>query len=146
MSNLVKYAEEELKRIGMGADNTDDYNKMMHDSIIEMVEKFSKQGHSGFSAGYALGILEKVLNYEPLTPLTGNDDEWMEITDMNQGELLYQNTRCPRVFKDSTHAYDVEGKIFHKKGEPNSSYTNGDSRVTITFPYTPKREYVEVSE
>lgn len=43
--------------------------------------------------------------------------------------------------KDGT-AYNIEGKVFSDDGEV--WYTNGDSRVNITFPYVvpDKPEYV----
>jgi len=140
MSNLVDYAEHELKLIGMGAGAEDEMNRLMHDDIIEIVKKFSDQGHSGFSAGYALSLLSKLLAYEPLTPLTGDDGEWNEV-----GQSTWQNKRCSHVFKDGKRAYDINGKIFYPKGKRDAAYTNKESHVTITFPYTPKREYVEVA-
>lgn len=37
--------------------------------------------------------------------------------------------------------YDTEGRVFC---DPDGiCYTNRDSRVDITFPYTPKTEYVK---
>lgn len=143
-SNLVQYAEDELSRIGMGADSREE-NKMMHDHIIHMVEEFSKEGHSGFSASYALSILKKLLNWEPLTPLTGEPEEWNDVSEAS-GEPMWQNKRCSRVFKDDTgRAYDIEGKVFTRKGE-GGAFTNSDSRVEVAFPYTPKTEYVELDE
>jgi hypothetical protein len=141
MSNLINYAESELSRIGMGADTTDEMNKAMHDHIITMVKAFSDEGHSGMSAGYALSILKKVLAYEPLTPLTGEDSEWTEV-----GGGVFQNKRCSRVFKHADRfdgqAYDINGKVFVDEG--GAAYTSSDSRVPVTFPYTPITEYVEV--
>jgi hypothetical protein len=147
MSNLVDYAESELQRIGMGADTSDEMNKLMHDNIIQVVKIFAEQGHSGFSAGYALGILKNVLNFEPVTPLTGEDDEWELINEQMGGrEGLYQNKRCSHVFKEDGQAYDSEGRIFYPTGQPDLSYTGASSHVPVTFPYTPTREYVEVEE
>ena len=54
---------------------------------------------------------------------------------------MYQNRRCPHVFKsDADGAYDIDGRVF--VDPDGSSYTSRDSRVSIEFPYTPKREYV----
>lgn len=146
MSNLVDFAEQELNAIGMGEDS-DDINKLMHDHIIHMVEEFSKEGHSGFSASYAIGILSKLLNYEPLSPLTGEDSEWITIDEGMIGRPnVQQNKRCGHVFKEDGKAYDTEGKIFYPKGQRDMTYTNFDSRTPIEFPYTPKREYVEVDD
>jgi hypothetical protein len=109
-----------------------------------MVEEFSKEGHSGFSASYAISILEKILRFEPLTPLTGEDSEWVEVM-----KGVYQNNRCSRVFKKDGVAQDNEAVVFYDiirddNGKEFKSYfTNWKSQKDVTFPYTPKREYVE---
>lgn len=146
MSNLVDHAEVELELIGMGKDAPDEMNRLMHDNIIEMIEKFSEQGHSGFSASYAIGLLDKLLGFEPISDLTGENSEWNDVSDMHDGSPMWQNKRCSHVFKDENHAYDIDGKIFYTKDDRSDTYTSGDSHVTITFPYRPKREYVKVKK
>ena len=140
MSYIEQFAIDELKRIGM-YESDDEMNNEMAEHILKMVKLFGEENHSGFSAAYAVSILEKLLRFKPLSPLTGNDDEWNEITE-EMGRKLYQNKRCSHVFKDENGAYDIDGKVFV---EPNgASYTNRDSRVYVEFPYTPKTEYVNV--
>jgi len=138
MSNIKDYAISELTRIGMyGSD--DEINNAMCKHILKMVDVFDEEGHSGFSAEYAVSILQKLLRFEPLSPLTGEDNEWNEV-----GPDVYQNKRLSRVFKEGKdgQAYDIRGKVFV---EPNgASYTSRDSRVYIEFPYVPKTEYVNV--
>jgi hypothetical protein len=140
MSNYKNYAIDELTRIGMYGSG-DEMNDMMCDHILKMVDLFAEEGHSGFSAGYAISILQKLLRFEPLSPLTGEDDEWCEVSDG-----LFQNKRLSRVFKNGKdgQAFDIDGKVFV---EPDGhSYTNRDSRVYIEFPYIPKTEYVNVEK
>lgn len=130
--NLYAHAVRELP-----AANGDEMQAMMNECLLQMVLVFSSQGHSGFSAAYATGALAKLLNFEPLGPLTGEDSEWIEV-----GDGVWQNNRCSHVFKDETGAYDINGKVFRT---PNSGcYTGRDSRVYIEFPYTPVCEYVDV--
>lgn len=140
MSNLVDHAEVELEALGMGKDADDEMNKLMHDNLIELVTVFSKQGHSGHSAGYAASVLFKLLNYEPLGPLTGEDSEWVDVGEQS-GYPLWQNKRCSHVFKDAEGAYDIEGKIF--RDPDGTTWANKDSHVRIEFPYSPTREYIE---
>jgi len=84
-----------------------------------------------------INLFERVARFEPLISLTGEDNEWYEV-----GEGTYQNKRCSHVFKENGQAYDIDGKVFR---EPNGNcYTSGKSRVNITFPYTPKTEYINV--
>ena len=141
MSNLIDFAKSELDIIGMKEDDLEISNRAMREHILRMVEVFSDEGHSGFSASYAAAILEKLLRFQPISPLTGEDSEWNLISEL---EKLYQNKRCSHVFKSNGKAYDLNGKVFIQ--ENGSAYTSADSRVDVTFPYTPKTEYVKVSE
>lgn len=153
MSNILAFTERELDIIGMTDDG--DMNGTMRKHLLHMVKEFADEGHSGFSASYAVQCLEKLLRFEPLSPLTGEDSEWNEIarelTVGNQG-TLYQNNRCGRVFKDDDGAYDIDGKVFYSwytsdNGEKiKSYYTSRDSRVPVTFPYVPTTVYEERNE
>lgn len=139
--NSEAYARRELELAGWFDDDSF-YGDMMGHAVLRMIREFSDEGHSGMSAGIATGLFKTLADFNPLTPLTGEDDEWNEI-----GEGRFQNRRCSHVFKDlgpeGFTAYDSEGRIFR---EPDGScFQSRDSRVTITFPYTPKREYVDVS-
>lgn len=135
MSNLVKHAERELALLSDG--ENDPMQDAMNKHLIGMVKLFAEEGHSGFSASYAVSALEKLLRFEPLKPLTGEADEWLEIQ-----KGVFQNTRCSHVFKEGDRAYDTHGKVFV---EPNgAAYTSRDSWVDVTFPYTPKTERVQV--
>ena len=139
MSNLLSYAEDELNRIGMTENSPDEMNVMMRKHIVHMVKEFSDEGHSGFSGRYALNILNKLLDFKPLTPLTGADDEWNDV-----GEDYWQNKRCSSVFKkaDGT-CYDIDGKVFwewyrDENGEAVKTYYSGSGCSTpVIFPYTP---------
>lgn len=141
MSNLIEFAKKELDIIGMKEDDSEISNRAMREHLLKMVEVFSDEGHSGFSASYAAAILEKLLRFQPISPLTGEDSEWNLISEL---ENLYQNKRCSHVFRENGKAYDIHGKVFVQ--ENGSAYTSGDSRIYVTFPYVPKTEYVKVSE
>ncbi len=137
MSNLVDHARTELEAAGLLSKESD-YDGMIGEAVLELMEVFAKQGHSGMSASITANAFDKVSRFLPLVPLTGADDEWNEV-----GEGHFQNRRCSHVFKDAAGAaYDSEGRIFR---EPNgSSYMSQASRVPVTFPYTPHSEVVDV--
>ena len=141
MSNLLAHAEKELDLIGLTEE--DEYNGMMRKHILHMMKEFSDEGHSGFSASYAIRILSKLMAYKPLSPLTGEDDEWTNVSDYGDGTPHYQNKRLSSVFKEGDgEAYNIDGKVFWEwckgeDGEPFKSYYScRDSRVPVTFPYT----------
>ena len=141
MSNLELHAKSEMEIAGL-FEKDSDYGGMLGDAVMKLVKVFADEGHSGFSAGMAISLFEKVARFEPLTPLTGADSEWMDVAQYGDGSMCFQNKRCSHVFKDANGAYDIDGKIFR---EPNGScFTSFESRVPVIFPYTPKREYVDV--
>ena len=137
--SLLDFARDELTRAGLfGKDS--DYGGMMGDAVMKMLEQFSDEGHSGTSASMAVSIFSRLARYEPLSPLTGADDEWGEPYSYDG---TCQNKRCPHVFKRGDgSAYDSRGRVFR---EPNGAcFTSSDSRTEIQFPYTPRVEYVDV--
>jgi hypothetical protein len=137
-SRLVRHAMDELDYIGMTENSPDDMNRMMRRHLIHMVTEFAKEGHSGFSAGYAITALNKLFDFKPLGPLTGKDEEWNEVS-----EGVCQNKRCSTIFKDDTgRACNIDGRVFwewytdEKTGETYKSYfTNYYSRLPVEFPY-----------
>ena len=138
---LVDFAKSELDRI---VKDEDGMQAWMNKQIIEIVETFAKQDHSGFSASYALEILKRVLAYKPITPLTGEDDEW------GTGASEDQNRRCPSVFrKPDGKAYDIDAVIVSDNGGI-TWYTSNRFRKEITFPYyppdLPEKVYIEYKE
>jgi hypothetical protein len=135
-SNLVTHAKIELR----AKLQDDGYDGEIARAVLELIEVFSKQEHSGMSAGFAISTFERLARFEPLGPLTGADDEWNEV-----GDGVFQNRRCSHVFKQADRfdgqPYDIQGRIF--RDPDGSCWQNGDSHVPITFPYTPKTEYVD---
>jgi len=103
--NLVDYAIDELKAIGMYGTG-DEMNQMMSNNIIELLEVFSKQGHSGFSAPYCINMFKQLANYKPLSPLTGNDDEWNCVSEQS-GYTMYQNKYKNNCDNRLTQCVDV---------------------------------------
>lgn len=138
-SYYEQHARRELQALGYNLDEKEEGpNKWVVENIMELLRVFADQGHSGSSAPYVANLFVKLALHEPLCPLTGDDTEWTDV-----GNNCWQNNRCSHVFKDADgRAYDIDGKIFR---EPSGAcYTNYESRVYITFPYTPSREYIDV--
>lgn len=140
--SLLEYAKSELDRIPKDEDGIQD---LMNKDIISIVRMFSEQGHSGFSAGYVLSALERLLRFKPLSPLTGADEEW---DDTGHGSL--QNKRCSSVFKkpDGT-CHDIDAIVVSDNGGI-TWFTSGRFRKEVTFPYAvplhPEKVYIEYTE
>jgi hypothetical protein len=153
MSNLENHALIEFRAAGWIDENgkfKDEMQEAICKHVLKLLKLFSKEGHSGSSAPYAINLFSTLAKFEPIVPLTGEDWEWNDVSEYGgrEGDPLYQNKRCSRVFKDSKGAYDIDGIVWYdwsideKTGERYKSYfTNRDSRVLVTFPYTPKTEY-----
>ena len=161
MDNLNKHALLEFRAAGWADENgiiQDEMQAAICEHVLELLKVFRDEGHSGSTAPYTVNLFKKLALFEPIVPLTGEDWEWHDT-----GWCL-QNIRCSHVFKQADRfdgqAYDSQGKVFFEwverpldedeKGYPGtrrykSSYTSRDSAVPITFPYTPKTEYVEKS-
>lgn len=73
---------------------------MLGEAIMELVRSFSRQGHSGMSAAMTSEIFNQLASWKPLTPLTDNPDEWMELEEEMVGydEMRWQSRRDPSCF------------------------------------------------
>lgn len=102
--SLVDYARSELERAGL-FDTDSDYDGMLGQAALAIVELFASQGHSGRSAVIVIELVNRLMRFEPLTPLTYEPDEWNEV-----GTGLWQNRRKSTVFSTdggATH-YDLD--------------------------------------
>ena len=102
--NLFQHAKRELELAGM-FDKDSDYNGMMGDAVLELMEVFASQDHSGFSASMCLDIFNKVAKFENLTPIGTTKDEWVDVSEQSQ-ESMWQNKRNSALFsKDNGKSY-----------------------------------------
>ncbi len=151
MSNTIHHALSEFVFAGWmtqdGVFNDESQESICQD-MIQVIELIDGQDHSGFSIQYLITHLPPLLKQEPLTPLTGEADEWMQFQDD-----LYMNKRCHRVVKygENEPSYDTEGVVYYEKtidsdGKESRTYFIEKPTTPITFPYTPTTVYVEASQ
>lgn len=149
MSNYVKHAMREFKAAGWIDEDgkyCDEMQELICNHVLKLLDVFEGEGHSGSSAPYAINLFSKLAAFEPITPLTGADSEWIDVSEYYDGKKVYQNNRCGAVFKDESkndgRAYWLDGKVFWEwaKSEIDgemfkSAYTSRDSIVFIDFPW-----------
>ena len=147
-SNLYQHAVKELQWLIDADEEEDDEdpnggpNKWAYDNILELIEVFARQGHSGMSAPYVIDIFKELANYKIIGGLTGEDDEWNDVSEYGDGTMLYQNNRDSRVFKDTSGAWFLDGTLFEDPIYPGNYMSTKKSREYIkSFPYTPKTTY-----
>ena len=161
---LIDHAKTELEIAGLFDKEGDFYEGMTGNAVMELIEIFSKQGHSGMSAPIVADIFKKLANYEPLGPITGKDEEWNDVSNLIDGRTLFQNKRCSALFKegkdeqpyyiDAIIKRDQRGITWSGKAWLNEEdWLNGDRSKMIdkrgyikSFPFTPKTFYIDVKD
>lgn len=138
-SNLIAHAKREIELAGVG-DADADYGGMIGKSVMELMEMFSQQGHSGQSAILTITMFAHLARYDVLTPLTDDPEEWMEITadmlteqDRIEGKRLWQSRRKPSVFSrdGGKNWHDLESETkgkSEKKGHSNGNKQPGSTK------------------
>lgn len=119
-----------------------------------VMEAFAKEGHSGGSAPYAASAiahsLKAVLGFQILSPLTGEDDEWVMIDKrISGGNVHYQNVRDGGVFKDENGNCSYNTAIVWQGEDDWDTFTGSlfgirSSQYIKEFPFMPKTFYVNV--
>ncbi|MCA9748784.1 MAG: hypothetical protein KC414_06740, partial [Romboutsia sp.] len=90
----------ELDKAGLFSKDSD-YDGMIGKAVMELINTFSNQGHSGFSAMWVNELFSKLSKYETLTELTSNEEEWVDIAKYDLGDkpqILWQSKRNPACF------------------------------------------------
>ena len=69
MSDYVNHAKAEFKKLGyipLDQEQEEGPNKWIQENVLELLDVFSKQGHSGFSAPYCIDMFQKLALFKPL--------------------------------------------------------------------------------
>lgn len=143
MSDIVSWAKSELDRIPNSFD--DKMQKLINDTIIEIIQKVSDQEYTDQVVDYMINLLTRLLKWKPISVLTGEEDEW--------GPFLYgsrQNKRYYSVFqREDGTVVDLDGVIVSDDGG-FSWFTSSKFDKKISFPYippiSPEKIYIEKFE
>jgi hypothetical protein len=94
--SLGDHAFRELSRAGF-FDKDSDYEGNLGHAVMELIDIFSDQGHSGYSAQAVIALFTKLAKWEPLSLITSDPEEWNDVSEMS-GQPMWQNKRDSRCF------------------------------------------------
>lgn len=118
-SNLCQHAIKELKLAGYGKGEGGP-NDWMYQQVLEALAVFTSHGNSGASAPWEIHIVQKLCNWDIISPLRFTDDEWCQISS----DGTCQNRRKGDVFKEP------DGSIYY-----NGAFTK---RATGRYSFATK--------
>ena len=129
-NNLYRYAKDEIDLWNNSAAtevDKDGYEmeRLMNDHVLLMVAMDSFGGHSGFSHSIMLNRYNKLANFEPINPISFDNDQWADVMGDSKGPL--QHKKVSRLFKDRTgKMYTIDRFIFEEpvKGSENNGKEN----------------------
>jgi hypothetical protein len=151
--NLIEHAKNELDYAGL-FDNDSDYNGEIGKAVMELIQTFSNQEHSGASASIVCSIFNQLAQYKPLRGITGEDSEWTEVSSG-----LFQNKRLSAVFKDfkihNNQPYYLDaiswrivenGSTWHGSAITRDGIKITSRQLIKSFPFIPKTFIIDVND
>ena len=159
--SLLGWAEKEIE-LAMKAEKDaskendgycmDGYVKACYDSAFKAFKSLVEDEHSGMSIRITKGILDRLIDGNPLTPIT--DDKWVDPFTNNAGVTTFQNERMTALFKyvypDGTVKYSDLDRSYCIDINNGSTYGIGlvrdivDELYPITLPYFPADNAIKV--
>lgn len=143
----IDFARTELEAIGAFDPDKDFYGGHTGKAVMELIELFAKQKHSGMSSSLVAGMFRKLTKWEPLSPIMNTEDEWSN--DIS-GDETYQNKRCPAVFKQGKDGkpYYIDAIVWEYEdgGAFTGTVEDITSRQFCKIPFSPKSFYVKISK
>jgi len=161
MNNSSSHAKRELEILSKST--PDAIITPFAKEIIALCEKFGNSGQSGGSAPYTASAIsmavKKLMMFETIAPLTGEEDEWHDVSMRSNEVIMFQNSRDSRVFKDGVEgkAYFIEAIVFNGdiggnftgSGVASNSKEYGEIsslQYIKAFPFKPKTFYIDVHD
>ena len=138
---LIEHAKNELKQIAM-------YDHKIGQSVMQLIENFSKQKNSKKEADKIKIIFNQLLDYQRLSEISGDNVEWLEIS-----KNIFQNKRLKTLFKQNDKSYFVNAIIWetldHQEIFAGIAKTKDGKEISCrqivkAFPFVPKTFRIEV--
>lgn len=128
-----------------------DYGCACYESALKAYLSLMDDGHSGASFGFTTGILKRLLEAKPLTPIEDVPEMWNEVSHNADGSHDYQSRRMSSLFKhvlsEGVVKYSDVRRYYCEDLETGCTYTCGlegnvlDELHPITLPYYPPIGY-----
>lgn len=115
-SNICQHAIKELKLAGYGKGEGGP-NDWMYQQVLEALAIFASHGNSGASAPWEIHLVQKLCNWDIISPLRFTDDEWCQINS----DGTCQNRRKGDVFKEPDGSIHYNG-AFTKRATGRYSF------------------------
>lgn len=151
--SMLDWAKREVdiackKERGNESDDKFDYGCACYASALKAFESLIGDDHSGMSIGITKGILNRLIDGKPLTPIEDEPDAWNDTwRDEDRKCTCCQSKRMSCLFK---YVYD-DGQVEYRdidrficKDEPSGTFWHNSfvanilgELFPITFPYTP---------
>lgn len=127
-----------------------DYGCACYESALKAFESLYNDEHSGCSIIFTKNILNRLIDGKPLTPITDNDDEWIDVTEQfNYSEEINKKYRSKRLLSLFKYVYD-DGSIKYKDTNRTICISNNENTpyrssfvnrlineiLPISFPYS----------
>lgn len=162
-SNMELWAEEEIRiacerERGGASEDEWDYGVACYESALKAFRSLLEDEHSGMSIGFTLGILNRLVKGQPLTPIEDTDDVWIK-RGRYPYEKDYDTYQCKRMSSLFKHVY-TDGHIEYLDIDRFTCVTLGSSacwyngfvakiageHFPVTMPYMPKTYKVVCEE
>lgn len=149
--SMLDWAESEINLFKKDAD---EYMQLCADSAFKAYKSLLNDEHSGMSFSITVGILKRLCDEKPLSPITEKDFDGVEAFKDRSGLKTYQCPRMSSLFKeeyqDETSYDDINRVVV--VDENGSTWHNGlvrclvNEKYPITFPYSGEKYLVYCDE
>lgn len=157
--NLIEWAKNEVE-LACKRENPDrkagewDYGCACYESALKAIKSLAEDNHSGYSISFTKNILDRLIEWLPLTPIENIPDMWELAYEVGDTKC-YSHKRMSGLFKDvnpdGTVSYkDVNRARGYDLHSPYGVYSCGlitrliDELYPITWPYMPATTHYKV--
>lgn len=127
------------------------YGAACYESALKAFESLMEDGHSGFSIKLTQGILNRLINGRPLTPIEDTEDIWEDVDGLGWRQCKRMRSFFKKVDKNGNVTYDdLDRFVCYNISKPNIGYHSGciseilNKMFPIEMPYFPSEKSYRV--